>query len=143
EGVPGRERRRVLRVGGGEDRSDGGGLRRSTDVSMVEAADFAKRHDPAGLRPFDGPPVGRAFVEREVRSCAVIVREVRGQDAMPVAFAQNEDMIEALAPDRTDEAFHDRILPRALGRREYFEDPHTLHSVPEGVAVDVVAIAEE
>ena len=68
---------------------------------MVEATDFAKRHVPAGLRPFDGPPVGRVLVEREMRSCAVIVREVRGQDATEVAFAQNEDMIEALAKDQT------------------------------------------
>src|SRR5262249_12311541 len=73
-----------------------GRLRCSTDVSMVEATDFAKRHDPAGRWPFDRPPVGRVLVEREMRSCAVIVREVRGQDATQVAFAQNDDMIEAL-----------------------------------------------
>ena len=120
-----------------------GGLRRSTDVSMVEATDFAKRHDPAGSWPFDRPPVGRVLVEREMRSCAVIVREVRGQDATEVAFAQNEDMIEALAPDRTDEPFHERILPGALGGREHFADPHPLHSLPEGVAVDRVTIAED
>ena len=79
---------------------------------MVEAPDFAKRHDPAGRWPFDRPPVGRVLVEREMRSGAVIVREVRGQDATQVAFAQNHDMIEALTPDRTDEPFHERILPR-------------------------------
>ena len=50
-----------------------GGLRRSTDVSMVETTDFAKRHNPAGLRPFDGPPVGRVLVEREMCSGAVIL----------------------------------------------------------------------
>ena len=55
-----------------------GRLRCSTDVSMVETTDFAKRHNPAGLRPFDAPPVGRVLVEREMRACAVIVREVRG-----------------------------------------------------------------
>ena len=52
-----------------------GRLRGSTDLSMVEATDFAKRHDPAGSWPFDGPPVGRVLVEREMRSGAVIVRE--------------------------------------------------------------------
>ena len=110
---------------------------------MVEATDFAKRHDPAGSWPFDGPPVGRVLVEREMRSGAVIVREVRGQDATQVAFAQNDDMIEALPPDRADEPFHERILPRAVGGREHFEDPHALHSLPKGGAVDVVAIAEK
>ena len=55
-----------------------GRLRCSTDVAMVEAPDFAKRHDPAGSWPFDRPLVGRVLVEREMRACAVIVREVRG-----------------------------------------------------------------
>ena len=68
---------------------------------MVEATDFAKQHDPAGSWPFDGPPVGRVLVEREMRSCAVIVREVCGQDATQVAFAQDDDMIEALTRDQT------------------------------------------
>jgi len=43
-------------------------------------------------------------------------------------------MIEAVTPDRTDEA---------VGGREHFADPHALYSLPKGVAVDVVAIAEE
>ena len=78
---------------------------------MVEATDFAERHDPAGRRSLDAPPVGRVLLQREMGSSAVIVREVRGQDATQVAFAQNDDMIEALTPDRTDEPFHERILP--------------------------------
>jgi hypothetical protein len=55
----------------------------------------------------------------------------------------NEDMIQTVASDRADEAFHERILPRAVGGREHFEDPHIRHALPEGVAVDRVAIAEE
>jgi len=110
---------------------------------MVEATDFAKRHDPAGSWPFDRPPVGRVLVEREMRSCAVIVREVRGQDATQVAFAQNDDMIEALTPDRADEPFRKRILPRALRCRDHFTDLHARQALPEDVAIDRVPIAEE
>ena len=43
-----------------------GRLRCSPDVAMVEAPDFAKRHDPAGSWPFDRPLVGRVLVEREM-----------------------------------------------------------------------------
>jgi hypothetical protein len=60
-----------------------------------------------------------------------------------VAFAQNEDMIEALAPDRADEPLREGHLPRAVGRGQDFGDPHALHALPEGGAVDRVAIAEE
>ena len=121
----------------------GRGLRGSTDVSMVEATDFAKRHDPAGLRPFDGPPVGRVLVEREMRACAVIVREIRGQAATQVRLAEHDDMVEALSPHRANEPFRKRILPGTVGRREDFLDAHAACSVPEGLAVDGVAIAEE
>ena len=52
-------------------------------------------------------------------------------------------MVEALAPHRADEPFHEGILPRTLGRREDFIDAHALYSVLELLAVDLVAIAEE
>jgi hypothetical protein len=55
-----------------------------------------------------------------MRSGAVIVREVRGQDATQVRLAKNDDMVKALAPHRADEPFHERILPRTLGRCEAF-----------------------
>jgi len=52
-------------------------------------------------------------------------------------------MVEAIATHRADEPFHEGILPRTVGRREDFIDPHALYSVPEVLAVDLVAIAEE
>jgi hypothetical protein len=115
----------------------------SADVSMVEATDFAKRHDPAHLRSFDGPQVRRVLVERAMGSGAVIVREARGQNATQVPLAENGDIVEALSPHRADGPFHERILPRTVGRREDFIDPHALYSVPELLAVDLVAIAQE
>ena len=52
-------------------------------------------------------------------------------------------MIQTLAPDRADESLREGILRRAVGRGQDFGDPHALHTLPEGVAVDRVAIAEE
>src|SRR6058998_931172 len=52
-------------------------------------------------------------------------------------------MIQTLAPDRTDEALGERVLPGAVRRREDFGDPHALHSVPELLAVDLVTVAQE
>ena len=52
-------------------------------------------------------------------------------------------MVQALAAYRADEPFREGILPRAVGGREPFADPHALHALPEGVAVALVAIAEE
>jgi len=60
-----------------------------------------------------------------------------------VPFAENENMIQTLAPDRTDEALRKRILPGAVRRREDFLDPYALHSVPKALAVDLVTVAQE
>ncbi len=57
-----------------------------------------------------------------------------------MAFAQNEDMIETFAPDRADESLGEGILPRAARGRENFTDSHALHTLPEGVTVDRVAV---
>ena len=64
---------------------------------MMPAADFENRDDRAEFWRLNWPSVGCILVERKVSAHPVIVREVAGQDAAQVAFAQNEDMVEALA----------------------------------------------
>ena len=110
---------------------------------MVQAADFWKLDDLALLGELDGPDVGCVLVEREVRASLVIIREVAGQDAAQVPFAEDENVIQTVAPDRADEPLREGILPGTLGRREDFIDTQALHSLPELLAVDVVAIAKE
>jgi len=110
---------------------------------MVQTTDFGNLHDRAYLGPRNGPDVRCILVEREVSSGAVIIREVACPDAAQVPLAQNEDLVETTAPDRADEPFHDGMLPRALWGRGHFTDAHALDSVPERVAVDLVAIAVE
>ena len=73
----------------------------------------------------------------------MIVLEVAGQDAAEVPFAENENVIQTLAPDRTDKALGERILPGAVRRREDFVDPHALHAVPKLLAVHLVTVAQE
>ena len=60
------------------------GSGRPPDVSMMQTPDFGDLHDLAHLRPLDRPPVWRVFLKREVSTYPVIIREVRGQDAMQV-----------------------------------------------------------
>src|SRR5438093_9565530 len=60
-----------------------------------------------------------------------------------VAFAENQNVIQTLAPDRADEPLREGILPRAVRRREDFLDPHALHSLPKLLAVDLVTVAQE
>ena len=90
-------------------------LRCPPNVAMMQAPDFGSRNDRAERRRLDAPSVRRILLQRETRSCAVIVREVRGPEATPVAFDQPEDMLQALLPDRADEPFRKGSRPGALG----------------------------
>ena len=71
----------------------------------------------------------------------MVIDEVADQDAAQVPLAEDEDVIQALASDRTDQALHERVLPGAVRPGENFLDPHALHSVPKLLAVDLVTIA--
>src|SRR5262245_56425280 len=98
------------------------GLCRLPDVAVMEATDFGNLHDPACLGELDWPDIRRILVEREVRASPVIVREIRGQDAAQMAFAENDDMLQALSPDRADEPLREGVLPRAARGRQDFSD---------------------
>jgi hypothetical protein len=105
--------------------------------------DFGNLHDRARLGALDGSAVRRIFVERKMRASPVIVRKVAGQNTAQVSFAQDENMIQALAPHRADEPLRDGILPGTLRHREHFLDLHAPNSAPELLAVDLVTIAQE
>ena len=103
---------------------------------MMQAADFGNRDDRAELRPLDWPAVGRVLVEREVSARPVIVREVARQGTAQVPFAEDEDVIQTLASDRSDEPLGERILPWAVRRCQDFTDAHAIHAFAERMAVD-------
>ena len=69
---------------------------------MVEAADFAKLDDPAEFWLLNGPAVGRILVERQVSACPVVVLEVASQGPAEVLFAEDDDVVQTLAPDGSD-----------------------------------------
>jgi hypothetical protein len=110
---------------------------------MVQATHFRNLDDHAEFRWFDWPSVGCVFAEREMSARPVMVGEVAGQDAVQVPFAPDRDMVQALAPDRADEPLREGVLLRAGARRQHLTDPQALPSMPELLAVDLVAIAEE
>jgi hypothetical protein len=84
---------------------------------VVQAADFGKLDDLSCDGKLDRPEVGRVLVQREVGTRLMVVGEVLGQDAAEVSPAQDEHVIQALAPDRADEPLREGILPRAVRGR--------------------------
>src|SRR4029450_4638417 len=93
-GVGGARGGGVCGVGEGNGRGRRAGL--LPDVAKMEATDFGKCHDPTRLRPFDGPHVWRILVEREMGPGAVIVRNVRSQDATQVWLPSHTPLVQTL-----------------------------------------------
>src|SRR5262245_2173793 len=110
---------------------------------MVQAAGFRKLYDPARGGELDRPEVWSVLVKREMGTRSMVVHEVAGQNASQMPLAENDDMVQALASHRADELLGERILPRAVRRREDFLDPQARHSVPKLLAVNLVTIAQE
>jgi hypothetical protein len=69
---------------------------------MVQATDFADGHDFAQFPWLDRPPVRCIFGEGEVRSGAVVIANVARQDVTQVALAEDDDVVETVAPDRPE-----------------------------------------
>ena len=60
-----------------------------------------------------------------------------------MGLAQNEEVIQALAPDGADHPLHEGVLPGRAGGGEDLADPHALDSPRERLAVDRVSITEQ
>ena len=56
-------------------------------------------------------------------------------------FVEDDDVIEALAANRSDNAFNIRILPGTRRRGDDFGDAHAGHSALERVSVDAIAVS--
>ncbi len=72
----------------------------------------------------------------------MVVREVRPENRVEMAFAQDDHMIETLSTNRAAKAFRIRILPGRLRRRNNLFDTHALDSPSELLAVDAIAVAD-
>ncbi len=59
-----------------------------------------------------------------------------------MAFAQDDDMVETFAPDRTDDSLDVGRLPGRARCGQHFRDPHASQALPRGLAIDAVAIAD-
>jgi hypothetical protein len=78
---------------------------------VVEATDLRLGHDPPAAGGLDRARPGSIAVERLVGSRVVVVREVLPENTAQVSFIEHEHVVEALPPDRADQALYERILP--------------------------------
>ena len=78
-----------------------------------------------------------------MRPSCVVVGEVATQQASEMPFAEDDNVIEAFASNRPDDALGEGILPGCSWGDEDLVHPHAFHASGENVAVDGVAITEQ
>jgi hypothetical protein len=88
-------------------------------------------------------PRGVFFRKREVRARAVVVTGIGGQDAAKVRLADDDDMVEAVPPDRADQSFGMAVLPRRARRGRSVANAHGLDAPRDDGAVGCIAITDE
>jgi hypothetical protein len=70
---------------------------------MMQAADFGKLDDLARRGKLDGPEGGGVLVEGEMCSRLMVIGDVASEDAVEVTLAEDENVMQTLAPDQTDQ----------------------------------------
>ena len=90
---------------------------------MMEPADLRERNDVAHPGRLNCARHGTVLVEREMGPRPLVVGEVASQDTSQVLLVEDDDVIEALAPDASNHSFAEWILPRTSGGGENFLDP--------------------
>jgi len=108
---------------------------------MMYAADLCKRDHRTVSDRLYGSRRRCVFLQRQMRPGAVIVGHVPANHAPEMRLIQNDHMMEALAPDGSDQAFDIRILPWAQGARDDFVDADPGDSRPEQLTIDGIAIS--
>ncbi len=108
---------------------------------MVLATKVRYEFDPAF--PQNWPCQWRIFAQRQVSSGAIVIVGIGLQHAAQMRLAENDQMVQALSSDRSDQPFNVGVLPRRTGCRGTIPDPHGSDTPPEHLSVGAIAITDE
>src|ERR1700687_3570260 len=72
----------------------------------------------------------------------VVIASIGSQDSAQMRLAQDNHMIDALAPDRSDQPFGKAILPRRAWCSGLVPDAHGTQSARDDNAVDSIPISD-
>src|ERR1700694_504560 len=78
-----------------------------------------------------------------MRSDAIIIAGVGFQDPTQMHLAQDNDVVQTLTPDRSNQPFGKTILPGRGRCGRLVSDAHGAQSARDDAAIDPVAIADE
>src|SRR6266478_10242020 len=78
-----------------------------------------------------------------MRSDAVVVASVRFQNPAQMCLAQDNDVVQTLTPDRSDQPFGKAVLPRRSRGGWPIPNAHRPKAADEDITVDGVAVTDD
>lgn len=116
---------------------------RHSHVLVVEPTDLFEFDDSAFVRKLDRSPIWRILTQGKVRSHFVVIIDIPSQNSLQVSGPKNDDMIQALSPNGTNDAFGVRVLPRRTTSGKNLLNAKSLSSLRELLSVNHIAIVEQ
>jgi hypothetical protein len=112
-------------------------------VSVVKTANLRNGNNRSRLQRLYGSRFGRILGQRKVRPGCVIVREEGLHVPVQRSLVEDDHVIEALAANRADDAFHVGSLPWRARRRKDFLDSHGFDTLRKLTAEDAVVVPQQ
>jgi hypothetical protein len=108
---------------------------------VIKAAENGRNYDAAPV--LDGPIDRGILVERPMGSQLIIVSSIVLQNSAQMRFPQDNHMVDALTPDRLDQAFSKTILSRCAWGDGLVPDTHGAQSPRDDSDIDAIPISNE
>jgi hypothetical protein len=110
---------------------------------MVQSTNFRQFDHRTQLRRLNDACFRSVLGKRKVSAGTPIVPEIRAQGPPQGGFVKDQNVVQALAPDRAHQALRIGILPRRSRGRPDFPNSHPLRSPTKGVSIDRILIMQQ
>jgi hypothetical protein len=91
----------------------------------------------------DGARVGTVLLQGKMGPRPTVVVSIRGQYASQVTFVENDDVVGAIASDRSNDTLDVRVLPGRSWRRHDLFYAHRFDPTTEVRAIRCVTVAQQ
>src|SRR2546428_2014760 len=110
---------------------------------MMQTTDLRYSNDGPKRRRLNAPRDRCIPLQREMGTRDVVVVDVALQDAPEVLLAEDDQVVQAFAPDRADDSLGIGVLPGRLGRGEDLPDANRPDGPSKCVAVGTISIPQQ
>jgi hypothetical protein len=111
------------------------------NVLSVKAAQDGVRNDGAGS--LNRTRDRRILLQRPMRSNAVVIGRIVFQNSAQMCPTQHDDVIQTLAPDRSDQPFSKAILPGRTRCDRLVPNPHGAQSPCDDRTIDAIPVPDQ